>query len=523
MRKLISSFLNLKIRWKLFACYLFAAIIPLFFVSTIIFNGSQRLLKEQSYHNIKNNLSQINSNITENLKNYYNIMDIIIVNKYIQDYIAIDYTNIGYEDMYYFTNNFFTSILLTNPYIKSITQYSENKTLPQDEYYFKIIDESISNQQWYQKVLQSGGKPIYGQYEIDKSGNGYFTIARSMTWHKPEAPTALLVVKIDVKQIHANIEKIGSDSNYFVIDPNGMIIFSTNDKRNGIQIDTIMQVSNLEDFEQQTITMDNQDVIITSLALDNGWKTIAVEPQSKFLNEAKQFTTLILIIFGIFALVAIISIYIISYAISKKTQQLTWAVKEVRNGNFRISLTKTSNDEIGELVEAFNDMSYTIDNLISEVYEKELSLKQSELNLLQEQVRPHFLYNSLSSISALAQINKDEETYKMVHYLSEFYRITLNSGKTKLKISDEIALTTYYVKIQKVRFKDKIDVIFSIDDEILNYSTLKLILQPVIENSINHGIYEKDRKLEVNVTSKEKEDCIIFYVQDNGKGFEKDT
>lgn len=523
MRKLINSFLNLKLRWKLFLCYLFAAIMPLFFVTTIIFNGSQSLLKEQSYLNIKNNLSQINSNITENLKSYYNIIDIIIVNKYIQDYIAIDYSNIGYEEMYYFINNFLNSIVLTNPFIKSVMIYSENNTLPEDEYYFEIVNESIRNKEWYQKVIRSGSKAIYGEFEITEKGNGSFTIVRNMTWHKPEVPSAMLVVKIDEKQMSTNIEKISNDSNYFVIDQNGVVLFSTNNNMDVKQIASQIQISNLVDFEQQTIKVNNKDVIITSLAMDNGWITIAVEPQSKFLNEARQFTTSIVIVFVIFALVAISLIYMISYAISIKTQQLTWAVREMRNGHFGVSLIKTTNDEIGELVEAFNDMSYTIDNLISEVYEKELSLKQSELNLLQEQVRPHFLYNSLSSISALAQIHNDEDTYNMVRFLSEFYRITLNSGKSKLKIADEIALTTYYVKIQKVRFKDKIDVIFNIDENIYNYSTLKLILQPVIENSINHGIYEKDRMLIVNVTSKEKEDCIIFYVSDNGKGIEKDT
>lgn len=198
-------------------------------------------------------------------------------------------------------------------------------------------------------------------------------------------------------------------------------------------------------------------------------------------------------------------------------------VKQMEQGDFDLSLPPMGNDEVGELRDGFVSMSQKVNHLIHEGYEKELMKKRSELNLIQEQINPHFLYNTLSSISSLALRNMDMGTHQMVKLLSDFYRLSLNKGKDVLSIRDEIKLTNCYIEIQKVRFRDMIEVNFDVDEDILDCKTIKLILQPFIENSINHGILLETSKLHIAVKIYRIEHNICFEVSDDGAGMDKDT
>ncbi|MEG0752898.1 MAG: sensor histidine kinase, partial [Angelakisella sp.] len=524
MKKIFNALLNLQIRWKLFICYLFAAILPLTLVIGITFYQTQNLLRTQSYDNMCGNLRQINNNITESLGSYYHIIDIITVNKYIEDYLAIDYSNTGYEDMYFFIDSFLKSIMLTNPYIDNITIFSENLTLPEDNYYFHLVNPKGTDAQpgWYQRMRNTRGETLYGGYR-DKSGDGSFSIVRNMTWHNPAVPTAILSMQISERQIKVGIDKLGSSGSYYIVDPDGIIIFATDTALSGTNISNRLDTSMLADLRQQTAILEGERCIVTSLGMENGWRTIATMPEHKFFEAARQSAATVLVIFLFFSAFAMGLIYLVSYALSQKAKELTWAVNEMRAGNLGVSIPITTDDEIGQLTAAFNEMSVTIKKLVNEVYEKELSLKQSELNMLQEQVRPHFLYNALSSISSLALRNQDEETCEMVHLLSDFYRISLNQGRSTLTLRDELALTKCYIDIQKVRFRDKILVEFAVDESLLDCQVLKLILQPILENSINHGLGEQNKVLTIRVTVAGQDNYIRMVVEDNGQGIDPET
>lgn len=521
MKKLTSVVIGLRLHWKLFLCYLFATVLPLLSACVITFTTTSESLKRQSQENIAGNLRQINSVITENLESYSQIMDIIVVNKYIQNYIALDYSQMGYEDMYYFVDGFFKSIQLTNPAIESITIYSENDTLPRDEYYFHPVEEGMEEAAWYEKVKYSKGTEVYGQYQAKADGGGSFSLARCMTWHQAAVPSAVLAIRIGDRQIRNAIDKSGGTDHYFIVDEEGKLVFPTESAFFGRNIQEIDGLNaSPEDLAQQTVLLRQEPHIVTALTLGNGWRTLAVTPLGGIRQSARQSAMWILAVGAAFFAVAIVLTYVISYAFSQKTRELTDAVKRLRNGEYGVVLPQSSGGEIGELVDAFNDMSTTIERLISEVYEKELSLKQAELNMLQEQVRPHFLYNALSSISSLAMRNQDEETCRMVRLLSDFYRMSLNSGNTSLTVEQELTLTHCYVAIQKVRFQERIAVTFDVDESLLSHRTLKLLLQPIIENSISHGLYDSMSTLHIRVTVAEREGMLAYTVEDDGAGMD---
>lgn len=523
MKRLMNGYKNLKIRTKLFLAYVIVAVIPLVFVTAITFYRTRDTLEDQSYRNMVTNLRQANNSIYQNLQSYYNILDIIIVNRYVQDYISIDYSDIGYEEMYYFLDNFFKGIVLTNDYISNILIYSENKTLPFDDYYFHPADETILNKSWYARDWSNVSKPAYGEFDVEKDGRGYFTIVRSMNRYNRAVPRASLVLKIKEEQLKIHIEKLESGGTYLVTDGQGVILSSSGGDYRKKTVGEILGDVTLGAEERQMTKLEGEPVIMASLGMENGWYSIALMPLDKFSGEARKSSMVVLVIFLVFAAFSLTITLAMAHGFSRKTGLLMWGVNEMKNGYFEVCLPDMGNDEFGELADAFNNMSSTINELIYEVYQKELMQKQSELNLLQEQVNPHFLYNALASISALALKNSDEDTYEMVRLLSDFYRISLNSGKSIVTIRKELDLTRCYIAIQKVRFRDKIEVTFDVDERLLECTTLKLILQPVIENSINHGRYDENIPLVVSVVIREAEGVIRFIIQDNGKGFDEDV
>jgi two-component system, sensor histidine kinase YesM len=140
---------------------------------------------------------------------------------------------------------------------------------------------------------------------------------------------------------------------------------------------------------------------------------------------------------------------------------------------------------------------------------------------LQEQVNPHFLYNALSSITSFAIRSGDKHTIEMVQHLADFYRISLNNGRNILSIRDEINLLKSYLSIQQIRFGDMVMVEFDLDESLLEYKTIKLILQPLVENAIHHAIREDQAVLVINIKLFEDDKGLVFEITDNGKGMEE--
>lgn len=168
-------------------------------------------------------------------------------------------------------------------------------------------------------------------------------------------------------------------------------------------------------------------------------------------------------------------------------------------------------------------MSFMVKHLIKDIYEKELIRKAAELNLLQEQINPHFLYNVLSSISSMAMRSGNTEIMDMVEHLALFYRISLNKGKNILSVREEVNLLENYLQLQKVRFGEAIQVAYDLDEELMDCRIIKLILQPLVENAIHHAMKDETAILHIGITLRREQDHMLFIITDDGVGMEAET
>jgi two-component system sensor histidine kinase YesM len=209
----------------------------------------------------------------------------------------------------------------------------------------------------------------------------------------------------------------------------------------------------------------------------------------------------------------------LNHSIIKRISSVIGQMQGVRFGIPTHLDTKGGTDEIGELIETYNYMTDQLDQLMIQKEQSARDLRLSEFKALQAQINPHFLYNTLDMINWMAQTGKSTEVSLAVQRLSKFYKLTLSKGNNIVSIRDELEHVSLYVQLQNMRYEDKIHFFIDVPDEMLDYEIPKLVLQPIVENSIFHGILGKDSK-EGNIVIMGwlEDDIMVFTVSDNGIG-----
>ncbi|RCX16834.1 two-component system sensor histidine kinase YesM [Anaerobacterium chartisolvens] len=285
-----------------------------------------------------------------------------------------------------------------------------------------------------------------------------------------------------------------------------------------------------QQIEERRPVSENEAVLdeirgVSSLVEDNIQKFILYEIQSteKIGNEIRKsyhsWMIMNVAVFGIGLLFSSVAAWVISESISKPIREIHNMTKSIAAGNLNVRVENKNVDEIAALGMSFNIMTQKIKELLERSIKEQENLKKSELKVLQAQINPHFLYNTLDNIVWMAEANKSKEVIKIVRALSSFFRITLSKGKDWIPISDEVAHIRSYLIIQKIRYRDILDFQIDVDESILEYNILKLTLQPLVENALYHGIKNKREGGVITVKGYVAEKGnVIFEINDNGAG-----
>lgn len=234
-------------------------------------------------------------------------------------------------------------------------------------------------------------------------------------------------------------------------------------------------------------------------------------------NTRKTLHSSILIVGVVAVLTTIISNFT-QRSVVRPVRKLCEASKMVAKGDFTVRSNVESRDEIAMLADNFNDMTVEIGRLVERIKEEQENIRIMESKLLQAQINPHFLYNTLDTIVWLAEAGRDEEVVKMTSYLSEFFRTTLSKGKDYITLEEEKRHVESYLQIQQFRYQDIMDYRIEMDEEILDYIVPKLTLQPLVENALYHGIKKKRGGGTILIRGKMEGNKILLKVIDNGKG-----
>jgi two-component system sensor histidine kinase YesM len=258
--------------------------------------------------------------------------------------------------------------------------------------------------------------------------------------------------------------------------------------------------------------------VLVQLSPYTGWRTLGVFSLAETLREVLMIRYWTYLIGGVTMILAIVAAFFFTSSIAKPVLDLRSLMKRVEHGDLSVRFSGAPRDEIGDLGLGFNEMIGRIQSLIDQVYVEQRSKREAELRILQEQIKPHFLYNTLDTIQWMAQEHRVDDVVSMVGALTSLFRIGLNKGRELISLADELEHVESYLCIQKMRYEDKLDYSIACDPALRSRQVLRLMLQPLVENAIYHGIKERRGPGALAVEARVESGDLFLTVRDDGVG-----
>ncbi|MNO19488.1 Sensor histidine kinase YehU [compost metagenome] len=514
------------IGYKLMLTYMFFIIIPVSligFVSHSMYNNS---LREHIDTNIKGTLLQIRDNID------YKMNEVTRIST--QLYSDFDfYRNLrsyeeGWENYDRMSKKVLPkldvaiqstgmkigmSLFLKNESIPEIYSNSLEGYLDNSSFYHLYHMKRIEGKSWYydfptEKYAET---MKWWQIESDVENNRISLLRRLIDTYEPLKPKEIgfLRINVGIPDLFdsVNYTKIGKGSNLIIKNEFGKTMYQSGELPKNYANETELNKDYLT--IRETVMVANQD-----------WQLIALVPTTILEKDAMKVRLFIILMCLICCVVFSFVGIFISRFFSIRINKFIYVLNAYREGDLHKRISYRGKDEFSQIATALNDMGENIDMLIKEVYLTQLQKKEAELEILQSQINPHFLYNTLSSIIQLAKFGQNEKLQKMVMELAKFYRLTLNEGRTMIPVPTEIEQANAYLEIQKIKYGDRLEVMFDFDTEIWPYETIKLILQPFIENVLKHA-WCGDH-IHLRIVGRKEDDNILFRIIDDGIGIRQE-
>lgn len=253
-----------------------------------------------------------------------------------------------------------------------------------------------------------------------------------------------------------------------------------------------------------------------------GWKLISRVPYNRLIDDTKTITQLIILIGSVCLLFAILGAGMLSNLIAKPIINLSRHMKHVNEGNLDQYLEVKSRDEIGILASGFNIMIHRVEELLSNIGQEQREKREYELALIQAQIKPHFLYNTLDVIYTLSEMGRTRDVQRTTKALADFYRVVLSNGRDQITLQEELNSVRDYLSIQQIRYSDVFNFKIEVDPDILSCIIPKLTLQPLVENAIYHGLKTKGSFGELTIIGFMEEDRVILKIKDDGVGMSEE-
>lgn len=376
----------------------------------------------------------------------------------------------------------------------------------------------IFETEWLDEVMAQKGNYVIkaGTRDAFRSNIGEMvSFVRVINDINTQKPIGILAINLPSRFFEQTYEGLSGETSHFALyDTSGSLICKDNEST----FSSLNPENLLQNTREETDKLFYKS-IFTCDTLGDSHFILASRLEVRILDglPAKLLAALIIGAFILLAFMWLINTYIAKNVIYP-IQRLVDSMAEVQNGWLHRVSMNVNDDEIGLLKNSYNAMLIEINQLIEELLQKEKTLRMAELDALQEQMKPHFLYNTLDMIRYMALENRTDEVYNMLETLGNFYRRFLSKGSTDLSLGEEIEIVKSYLTLQRTRFEDIFTDEYEIEEGLSSIRVPRLILQPLVENSIYHGIRPKGEHGVIRVTVKRQEDFLFLSIYDNGIG-----
>ncbi|WP_438494432.1 sensor histidine kinase [Paenibacillus sp. IHBB 3054] len=514
--------------YKLMISYIILLIVPVAFVGAFAYNTAVESIRTQTKANIRGTLQQIQDNIRYKVEDTKRLTDSLYYDRTLADSLRrFDDGWYSFETLQSYLIPMLQNTVHSSNRNIALSLYIQNETIPEVYYSYEGMDplrkgrfyqlfhqKRILGKLWFSSFPQEkyGVTMQWRQIEDDKPYGNISLLRRLMDTYEPTAPSPFGFVRITVK-IADLLESVKDDKFR-----KGSTVYIENENHDIIHLSS----GDKNMTPQQIPLLESKDYLQIKAPIEELNWTLAVNIPNKVLEQdiqkVKSVTILVcLIMIGFFSAAGML----LSGYFSRRVVKIVSVLRSFQEGDLHKRLSYRGNDEFNQISLALNNMGENMNRLIQEVYLSNLHKKEAELEILQAQINPHFLYNSFSSINRLAQFGEISKIRSMVSGLAKFYRLTLNEGRMMIPVEKELQHVQTYIDIQKIKYEDHLTFNFDIDQKVLGFDTVRLILQPFVENILEHAFYGET--IHIRITAEAGQQGIVFKVIDDGIGMTKET
>lgn len=516
MKKLLHWFNGIKLRYKLAIFYSLFCFLPVMLLFWLSFLQMRSIIDDKGKMNLQSYLQQSVLAMDRTLDGYNSLSDYIAFDRTLAEVFSMEYGT-PYEQYEQLTQKV-DPILRTASYfhggMQQITIYTDNGMVKHDTTVAPVSE--IEETDWYQKTLEHPGLNWFANYQ-EKT----LFSARKLAFSGAREGVNILYMDVDYQKLFTPYaETLISECGLYITDQDGKLVFEES-RFSGKNQNYDLTYS---EFLEQRDRGSTDYIILCEQSNTTGWTVWLYQPVGLAGEAMRPIGVMagVTILICIFA--AVLAYFITSGMVSSRIERLTHFMQEVQEGSMDMQMESDDRDEIGMLYRGFGSMMKRIRTLINEVYLSKITQKEAELKALQAQINPHFLYNTLSLINWKALAAGEEDISRMTLAMSTFYRTALNRGRNMLQVETELSNTRAYLEIQSMLHDGDFDYEIEAQTEILQCESLNLILQPLVENAIHHGIEEKtDGRGKITVRGWKEDNCVWFMVEDNGVGMEQEV
>jgi two-component system sensor histidine kinase YesM len=535
----LQGFNKLSLKGKLITSFIGLIIFPLIFLSIF----SSNLYLQEIQDTVIKSAVQSNEQVIKNLDSFLGLLSKLteypISDTSIREILKKDYSKAEYPD-YEKARDFdiakgllYNNIKVYSDMIDSIFLYRADTYEIRGRTPTDSLNSNYapSNEKWLTDITNlNGGYSVIGIHrDIQTIPGGNYVITAGRSIIEPGTGNNLGTIIINVRV--EDLNKLWMDSTltpntkFFLVDEKDNIIFSSDKDLINTSIHRVIEGNaDFDSFNNKEININGQKYyLMTSVSDMSNWKVVMLVPREELFSFFGKMYGMTALTALVIIIVSVIIAIMIATGVARPLYKLNGAMREVARGNFDAEIEVGGSGEVREISLTVQKMIREIKTLIGKIYKEEEEKRVAEMNALQSQINPHFLYNTLNAIKWMANIQGASGIENVLNTLSSMFAFTAKSSCDFVPIREEIEFVQNYLKILNIRYYNKFTVDFDIDENVYEYKTLKFLLQPVIENAVFHGIEGVERKGRIRIAIYHSEGKVFFKVEDNGKGITKEV
>ncbi|WP_376744644.1 sensor histidine kinase [Paenibacillus typhae] len=534
MKQLVSLINNMKLKYKLMMFYVVVVMIPVLIVGIILISYFRNAALERAIDQASNNVEKIKSQMSSKLRVPTDISNLLFFDDALEVLVNTKYPNILELTKAYMDYTDFKEYMLQYREIANIRFFIDNPTLVNNLAITPLTSET-EKRPWFKKVMETKG--IYWLYIDDKEeflsttkgSINKLSLIRQVSYPEYNS-TGVIMVQVNQNELNNMLSQEPFET--IITDEQGYIVAAKNPQLVGTTLASFDIGVNLESQTDKVIQTqvkgEDSYVILDEMSPElsiSKLKIISVFETKSILSGANKVSVLGLLIISGVLLVALVMVYIISLLTTNRLLRLSRQLNQVALGNLNIVSHIDGTDEIGQLSRQFNYMVSSINQLISQVIESneknsrlEIAQREIKLKMMASQIHPHFLFNALESIRMNAHLKGEKEIANIVRLLGKLMRKNLEVGRERAPLKEEIEMIRSYLEIQKFRYEDRLMYEINFDSKAAEVLIPPLIIQPLVENSLVHGLENKEGTVHVCVSVTMQENEIQVNVSDDGVG-----